>query len=325
MKRRTFIGGAAGVAAWSLTGPAAYAAAPARIGWISAGQPAASALFLDALRAGLADLGYAEGRTYAIEARYGEDNLDRVPALIDELRKTPVDIIATNGPATRVIVRNVRDLPVLYVFSADPIIAGLADSLARPGGNSTGISLLSVEMNGKRLQLLREIAPQLRRVAIVANPGHAGENLERAESEETARRLGITVNYFSTPNRDVFDEALATILADPPDALVTFPDPLTIQSRQTLADLAIHLRIPFISGWAIFAESGALCTYGPRLVESYRRLAYYVDRVLRGAKTADLPIELPRVFELVINLKTAKALDLTLPPSLIARADQVIE
>jgi putative ABC transport system substrate-binding protein len=324
MKRRQFLGGAAGVLAWSVTGRA-RAAAPIRIGWISAGQPAASAVFLEALRAGLADLSHVERRSYTIEARYGEDNLDRVPSLIEDLRKLQVDMIATNGPATRVVVWSVRDLPVLYVFSADPVGAGFAQSFARPGRNSTGICLMSVEMNGKRMEMVREILPKARRVAIIANPGHVGEHLERAQSEETARQLGIEVRYFSTPNRDVFNEALTAIAADPPDALLTFPDPLTIQNRQTLAGLAIDLRIPFISGWATFAESGALCTYGPRLAESYRRLAYYVDRVGKGSRPAELPIELPSVFELVINMKTAKALGLTLPPALLARADTVIE
>jgi putative ABC transport system substrate-binding protein len=324
MKRREFIGCAAGAVAWSLARPA-RAAPPTRIGWISASQPAATALFLDVVRGGLADLGHTEGQGYVLEARYGEDSLDRVPSLIDELRKHPVDIIVTVGTATSMVVDRVRDIPVLFVVSGDPVIAGFAESLARPGRNSTGLSLLSVEMNGKRLELLREIVPTLRQVAIIASPWHAGEKSERAQSEETARRLEIDIRYFATPSRDAVNEAFAAISANPPDALLAFPDPITIQSRQAMADLALRLRIPFIAGWPIFAESGALCTYGPRLVESYRRLAYYVDRVLKGANPAELPIELPRVFQLVVNLKTAKALDLTLPPSLLARADTVIE
>jgi putative ABC transport system substrate-binding protein len=214
---------------------------------------------------------------------------------------------------------------VAYVFSADPVLAGIADSLARPGRNMTGITLMSAELNGKRLELLREILPRIGRVAILASPTHAGEDLERSNSLEMAQKLGITIQYFPTPNATELRGAYTSMAADPPQAIVVFPDPVTVANRQRIIDFASTLRIPVVSGWADFADSGALCTYGPRLTESYRRLAYYVDRILKGEKPADLPIERPTVLEIVINLKTAKALGIEIPAALIARADRVIE
>jgi len=167
--------------------------------------------------------------------------------------------------------------------------------------------------------------PQLRRVAIIASPTHAGEELERTDSVEMAQRLGITVQYFPTPSPAELDRAYVGMAADPPQAIVVFPDPVTFANRQQIIDFASSHGVPVVSGWADFAEAGALCTYGPRLAESYRRLAYYVDRILKGLKPAELPIERPTVFEFVINLKTAKALGIDVSPTLLARADRVIE
>jgi putative tryptophan/tyrosine transport system substrate-binding protein len=216
-------------------------------------------------------------------------------------------------------------VPVVYVFSADPVLAGIADSLARPGRNMTGISVMSVELNGKRLELLREIMPQVKRIAIIASPTHAGEELERANSVEMAQKLEIAIQYFPTPSSSDLRRALTSLAVDPPEAIVVFPDPITFAGRREIIAFADTQRVPVVSAWADFAKAGALCTYGPRLVESYRRLAYYVDRILKGAKPSDLPIERPTVFELVINLKAGKALGLDILPSLLARADRVIE
>jgi putative ABC transport system substrate-binding protein len=189
----------------------------------------------------------------------------------------------------------------------------------------TGVTLMAVEFNGKRLELLQEIVPELRRVAIVGNPEHPGSHLERAFSEETARRLGLTIEYLPTRTHDELTSVLSAISAHPPQAISLLADGFAIQNRQIIIDFAMRHRAPVISGWPIFARSGAVCTYGPRLTESYRRLAYYIDRILKGAKPADLPIERPTKFEFVINLKTAKALGLTIPQSLLVRADEVIE
>lgn len=325
MQRRDFMTLLGGVAAgWPLAARGQQAGV-ARIGWLTTAPSADVNPFLQALRAGLAVQGYVEGRNLAIAARYADGDIGRVPALAEELSKLPVDVIATQGTATRLLLKVSSIVPVAYVFSADPALAGIADSLARPGRNMTGITLMSAEMNGKRLELLREILPQIRRVAILASPTHAGEELERINSMEMAQRLGITIQYFPTPNVAELRGACTRMAAEPPQAIVVFPDPVTVANRQHVIDFAGTLRVPVVSGWADFADSGALCTYGPRLTESYRRLAYYVDRLLKGAKAAELPIERPTVFELVVNLKTARALGIEVPPALLARADRVIE
>lgn len=314
-----------GAAAMSPLAAFAQQSRKAHLGWLTTGAAGDVSPFLDALRAGLAAQGYVEGRNLTISARYADGDVGRVPALAEELAGLPVDLIATQGTATRQLVKISNTIPVVYVFSADPVLAGLAESLARPGRRMTGITLLSAEMNGKRLELLREMLPRINRVAIVASPTHAGEELERKNSLEMADKLGISIQYHPTPTTDALRAAFAKMTADPPQALVVFPDPITFSNRKPIVDFANGLRVPMISGWADFADSGALCTYGPKLVESYRRLAYYATRVLRGDNPAELPIERPTAFELVFNLKTARALEIQLPPALIARADRVIE
>ncbi len=325
MRRREFItllGGAA--TAWPL-GARAQQPRTVRLGWVTTGSAISVNPFLDALRAGLADFGYVEGHNLTITARYADGDISAAVPLAEELMRLPVDLIATQGTATRLLQKVSTTVPIVYVFSADPVLAGIADSLARPGRNMTGITVMSVELNGKRLELLREIMPQLRRVAIIASPTHAGEELERANSVEMAQKLGITVQYFPTPSPADLDRAYTSLAADPPQALVVYPDPVTFANRQKIIEFASSRRVAVVSGWADFAEAGALCTYGPRLAESYRRLAYYVDRVMKGEKPAGLPIERPTVFEFVINLKTAKALGIEVSPKILARADRVIE
>jgi putative ABC transport system substrate-binding protein len=296
-----------------------------RVGWIVGTSETASAPLLDALRKGLADLGYIEGRNLAIEARYADDVLEQIPALAQELLRIPVDVVVTQGAATWTIVKVVTSIPVVYVFSADPVEAGFAPSLARPAGIATRLTLMLVELNGKRLELLHEILPDLRRTTIIANPDHRGEHLERRDSEESARRLGISIQYRPVHNDAELAAALSAITAGTSEAIVAFPDPLTIRNRQRIIDHGMARHIPVIGGWAIFAQSGALFTYGPRLTESYRRAAYYVDRILKGTKPADLPIERPTVFELVVNLKTARTLGIIVPQTLLLRADEVIQ
>ncbi|MBI5323584.1 ABC transporter substrate-binding protein [Bradyrhizobium sp.] len=325
MKRREFItmlGSAA--ALWPV---AAFAQQPRKrhLGWLTTAPAGDVSPFLDALRAGLAAQGHVEGRNLTITARYADGDISRVPGLAEELAKLPVDLIVTQGTATRQLISTSAAVPVVYVFSADPVLAGLAESLARPGRRMTGITLLSAEMNGKRLELLREILPQIGRVAIVASPTHAGEELERKNSIEMAEKLGIAIQYYPTPTTEALRAAFIRMTLDPPQALVVFPDPITFTNRRPIVDFANGLRVPVISGWADFADSGALCTYGPRLVESYRRLAYYADRVLKGDNPAELPIERPTAFELVLNLKAAGTLGIQFPPALLARADRVIE
>jgi ABC-type uncharacterized transport system substrate-binding protein len=326
MKRRRFL-----LSSLALAGIPKIAAAQSptkvfRIGWLIGGSAEGSALFLDALRAGLADHGYIEGRNLVIEKRYGEDGPEPVvAALARELAHLPVDVLVTQGYATRTVIKEVAAVPIVYVFSADPILSGIAQSLARPGGNATGISLLSVELNGKRIELLREMLPRLERVTVIANPAHSGANFELEACENAARQLGIAIRQDLVRNAAELEESFSEIAAYKPEAITVIPDGLVIQKRQRIVEFAAKERIPVISGWKIFAESGALCTYGPRLTESYRRAGFYIDRILKGAKPAELPIERPTVFELVVNLKTANSLGVTVPPSVLARADEVIE
>ena len=325
MRRREFIAMLGGAAAMSPFAALAQQPKKVHLGWLTTAPAGSVGPFLGALRAGLADLGYVEGRNLTISARYADGDISRVPVLAEELARLPVDIIATQGTATRQLTGISTTVPVVYVFSADPVLAGIAESLPRPGRRMTGITLLSAELNGKRLELLREILPQIGRVAIVASPTHSGEELERKNSIEMAEKLGIAIQYHPTPTTEALRAAFARMTMDPPQALVVFPDPLTVSNRRPIVDFANGVRVPVISGWADFADSGALCTYGPRLVESYRRLAYYADRVLKGDNPAELPIERPTVFELVLNLKAARALEIQIPPALVARADCVIE
>jgi putative ABC transport system substrate-binding protein len=325
MKRRRFLASTIALAALSGTARAQGTTRVFRIGWLTAQQAPSLAQSINELRAALADLKYVEGRNLVIEFRYADDVIERVPDLALELQRLPVDLIMAQGAAVPIISKLGLTVPVVYVFSGDPVAAGLAETLAQPRGNMTGLTFMAAELNGKRLQLLRELVPTSRRVAIIANPEHPGANIERAYCEEAARQLGLALKYFPTRTSDELSSAFVSMTTDPPQAISLFADGFAVQNRQRIIEFATRQRAPVISGWPIFAQSGALCTYGPHLQDSYRRLAYYVDRVLKGARPADLPIERPTTFELVINLKSARQLGVAVPQSLLVRADQVIE
>jgi putative tryptophan/tyrosine transport system substrate-binding protein len=331
MKRREVIallGGAAAasaIAALPRNLSAQGLAKTVRIGWLTAQREASLTPFLAALRTAFADLGYVEGRNLVIEYRYGNDDLERVPALAAELVRLRVDVILAQGAAVALIPNLRLPVPVVYVFSGDPVSAGFADSLAHPRGNMTGLTFMAAELNGKRLELLREIVPNLHRVAILANPAHPGEHLERGYTQDYGRQLGLATDYFATTTREELERAFATMAKHAPQAISLFADGFAIQYRQSIIDFGLSRRVPVISGWPVFARAGAICTYGPHLTSSYQRMAYYVDRIVKGTPPSDLPIEQPTKFELVVNLKTAKALGLEIPPSLLALADEVIE
>jgi ABC-type uncharacterized transport system substrate-binding protein len=236
-----------------------------------------------------------------------------------------VEVIVTHATATGIVVESRRTIPAVYEFSADPVTLGIAKDLAHPLNNSTGISLMTPELNGKRLELLHEIMPDVRRIAVLANPLHPGQLLERTDSEAKARQLGIEISFFPIPNRVELDRALDAIGVDPPQAMVLFSDAFVVENREHIINFAMSRKMPVVSGWSVMAQTGALCTYGPRLIESYRRVAYFVDRILKGAKAAELPIEQPTVIELVINRNSAKTLGIAIPPAVLVRADEVIE
>jgi len=325
MDRRVFLSSAIAIAATTRRAGSQNAAKASTIGWLTAQQAPSLAPFLDAFRSGLAELGYLEHRNLEIEYRYGDDNLLRVAPLAVELMRKPVNLLVVQGAAVPLVYELKMPIPSVYVFSGDPVAAGFAESLAHPSGNMTGLTFMAAELNGKRLEILRDIVPCLRRVAIIANPEHPGSQLERTYSEEAARRLGMEIEFFATATPDQLTAAFAAMDSHPPQAISLFADGFAIQNRQSIIDYGMKYRAPVISGWPIFARSGALCTYGPKLSESYRRLAHYVDRLLNGTRPSDLPIERPTRFETVVNMKTAKMLGLTVPNSIIVAADEVIE
>lgn len=293
-----------------------------RVGFLSF-SPAP--LFYDAFRAGMNDLGYVEGKNVLFHARFGGGGTEQLDSLAAALvAERPDLIVAVGGPALRSVQKVARDVPVVYSFSGDPVAGGFAQSLAQPGKNMTGISLMSLDLVGKRMELLRESLPQLKSVAILANPDHPGEQLERRVSFQSASALGLEHRYFQAQSPAELQDALAAIAKAEVDGLVVFPDALTLAHRQQISQSALKARLATVSGWAAFAESGFLMTYGPNLHESYRRLATFADKVLRGADPGKLPIERPTVVEMIVNNGTARGLGIEIPRPVLLRADRVL-
>ena len=305
--------------------PRARGAARLRLGFVSGGDEAAAATFVQAVLGDLRARGYTQPATLALTSRFADDDLSRVPRLVQDLELQPVDLIVTHAAATTTVVKGPHSVPVVYEFSADPPSVGIASDLAHPLYNATGVTLMLAELNAKRLELLQQISPRIRRVAVLANALHPGQHLERDVSEAKAHELGMGISMHPTRNEAELHAALAAIAADLPDAMLVFSDAFVVSHRRLILDFASARRLPLVSGWSVMAEDGALCTYGPRLIESYRRVGYFVDRIVRGAKPSDLPIEQPTVFELVVNLATARKLGVPIPRTVLARADRVIE
>jgi putative ABC transport system substrate-binding protein len=324
MERRTFLLSSF-ISVFAAGKPAKAAGRIFRIGFLTAQHEPSLAPFVDVFRQGLKELGYVVDANLEITYRYGDGDLTLVPSLALELVSRPVDLLVVQGSAVTVVHQLRLSTPAVYVFSGDPVLAGFATSLSRPGGNMTGLTFMAAELNAKRLQILRDAIPGLQRVAIIGNPEHPGSHIERAYSEEAAKKLGIAADFFATATQDQLVSALAAIDRGAPQAISVLADGFAIENRNKIIEFAMQHRIPVISGWSVFARSGALCTYGPKLSDSYHRLASYVDRILKGARPEELPIERPTKFETVLNLRTAKALGLELPASLLASADEVIE
>ena len=296
-----------------------------RIGWVTTNTQGKTGPLLDALRGELEEFGYIESNNLRIEARDADEVPAKTPEIVHKLVADGVDLIVTQGTATRPVAASAGPVPVVFIFSGDPVAAGLTSSLARPSGNCTGISLMEIELNTKRLELLHDILPGLTRAAILASPEHPGEPQEQANAAAAAKRLGIELAYFPVTTKAQLEASFAPLVAGRSEAIVVFPDPVTSVNRDRIVQVAMAQRVPVISGWALFAQSGALCTYGPRLIASYQRAAYFVDRILRGAKPRELPIEQPSVLELVVNLKSARDLGIAVPLTVLAGADDVIE
>ena len=279
---------------------------------------------LDALRQGLHDLGYIEKQNLVIVYRYAEGRYERIPQLIAELLGLKVDLILTSGPTTPIAAKIVKNIPVVFGTSSDPVEAGIVNSLARPGGNATGMTFFASVLAGKRVELLKEAVPGTARIGVLANPNHAGEPIEFRETETAAKAMSVTVQRHTVRAADDFASAFSAIAKQRATALITFPDALTLAHRKEIAEFAVTQRLASVGGWSQFADAAGLMTYGPNLSDSFRRVALYVDKILKGAKPTDLPVEQPTRFELVINLNTAKQIGLTIPPHVLARADKVI-
>jgi len=308
---------------------AVHAQAPAkvpRIGLLSSFSPSRAALWHQAFRLGLRDLGWVEGRNVSIEYRYAEGRNDRVPELAADLVRLKVDVIvASNLTDTLAAQKATRAIPIVMASASDPVAGGLVKSLARPGGNVTGMSQLTLEMAGKRLELLKEMIPKLSRVAVLWNPQGTGATLTWKEIQLPARQLGLQLHSLEVRSPDDFAQAFEDAAKARAGALLIAGDPVTVENLGRIADLAAKRRLPSIHHFSEFADAGGLVTYGPDRADLYRRAATFVDKILKGAKPGDLPIDRATRFELVVNLKTAKALGITIPQSILLRADRVIE
>jgi len=311
-----------------LAAEAQQAAKVARIGFLATNL-AANPHLPEAFRQGLRDLGYAEGRNVVIEFRDAGGKLDWLPALAAELVAAKVDVIvAPNTPAALAAKQATRTLPVVFVGVGEPVTSGLVASLARPGGNVTGLSVLSTELVGKWLELLKQAVPGVRRVAALWQPGAMDDHTEKdmlKGAEVAARALGVRLQFVDARGPADFERAFSDMTRARAGALTVRPAPMFVSERRRLVDLAAKNRLPAVYAWREFVDAGGLMAYGPNLADLYRRAATYVDKILKGAKPADLPVEQPTKFELIINLKTAKALGLTIPQSLLGRADEVIQ
>jgi len=305
--------------------PATAQQTPFRVGWIQPSTVANSVPFFEALRQGLRDAGYSEGKNLILEARAGDNSAAQIETIASELVSTKPHVIVTLGPTAYAVRRFTTTIPVVFGFSGDPVQAGFVQSFARPGGNLTGISFLAMELVGKRIEMLKAVMPGLKRIAILANSQHPGDQAERRASEVAAAAMGLEIEYFETTNPSHLDSALAAIEKSRSEAVVMFPIQTIISNSERIATWSVKNRIPTVSGWAPFADGGNLMSYGANMRETFRRIATYVDKILKGAKPDELPVELPLHIEFVINLKTARALGITVPQSVILRADRVIE
>ena len=281
---------------------------------------------LEAFRQGLRESGYVDGQNIAIESRWADGQYDRYPALVADLVRSKVDVIvALGGAATQAAQQATRTIPIVMSLVNDPVGSGLVASLARPGGNVTGLTAISPDLLGKRLELLKEVAPKVSRVALLRNPDNPADAAMLREVEAAARALGVRLQTLEARNHQEIERAFAAMIRERAGALLILPDALFQTQRRQIAELAAKGRLPAVGRMREDAEAGCLMAYGANYHDLVRRAATFVEKILKGAKPADLAIEQPTKFEFVINLKTAKALGLTIPQSLLSRADQVVE
>jgi putative tryptophan/tyrosine transport system substrate-binding protein len=321
MRRRELVMLLAGAAAtWPLAAPAQQSARIRRIFWASTeSQPDP---FVDGFRDGLKERGYIEGRDVVLSLRYAPGNPDALRPVLSELTRDKVDLAVSSGPAIRAM-KAATNIPVLFAISGDPVELGLVKSLARPGGNFTGSTFLSLDLAGKRVELLKEIIPRLRKLAVLSNTDHPGERSEWRATQQAAQALGIDPVYVPFVGARELDNALGTVANARADAMLVFPEGVTMVNRVKLAQFSIAQQLPSMFGWSEYAEAGGLLSYGAGQRATYFRLAAYADRILRGENPADLPVEQPTRFELTVNLKTAKALRIEIPARTLLRAEVI--
>ena len=328
MPRRAFLAiTAGGLLAAPVVAEGQQAPGTTKIGLLSVTTPAVLAPSLEAFRHALRELGHVEGKTFVVEIRYGEGRFERLPTLARELVGLKVGVIvATSDVVIAAVKRETRTIPIVMVLSTDPVGTGFAASLAHPSRNITGLSNISSELSGKRLELLREAAPGTSRVAVLWNPGVRGALLDYKEMEHAARSLRLELESVEVSRAEDLDSAFSDVTNQRAQALVLLGvNPIAFMDRGKIAAFAQRNRLPAMYPTREFVDAGGLMSYGPSLTDLFRHAAVYVDKILKGAKPGDLPIGQPTKFELVINLRTAKALGLTIPPALLQRADQVIE
>ena len=326
MRRREFLGlvSVAIIGTWPRVARTQQAGKLPTIGFLGVSTPSGWSHYVTAFEQRLRELGWIEGRTVAIEIRWAEGRGERFSEIAAEFVRDNVDIIVTAGGAVVAAKQATSTIPIIFALANDPVGIGLVASLARPGGNVTGLSAQATDLASKRLELLREFVPGIRRLAILGNAGYPAAVLEMGEVQETAHKLGLDASISEI--RRAEDIALAfETFSGQAQALYVVADPLTGSNRAKINSLALDARLPTMHGIREYTEAGGLISYGPNIPDLFRHAAEYVDKILRGAKPADLPVEQPTKFELVINMKTAKSLDLTVPQTLLALADEVIE
>jgi putative tryptophan/tyrosine transport system substrate-binding protein len=296
-----------------------------RVAYLAAGTASSQASQLEEFRQGLRELRYIEGKNIIIEPRYAEGKLDRLSALAAELVGLKVDVIVTAGPtATRPAKEATTKIPIVMAFDSDPVGSGFVASLAHPGGNITGLSSISAELNGKRLELLKETVPRLSRVAVLGTSTNPGNAQALKETELAAGAFGVKIQYLDVKDPKDIETAFRAARKERADALLVLNSPIFPSHRTQMTEFAVKNRLPVISFSPAFVDGGGLMSYGVRTADLFRRAAVYVDKILKGTKPADLPVEQPTKFEFVINLKAAKQIGLTIPPNVLARADRVI-
>ena len=326
MKRRAFCTAAVSLGATITTLARAQIRGVVHVAWVSIEPANSHSPFFAAFRSGMRELGYVEGKNLTIDSWWGDGSEQKLAAQVDAIVKSqPGVIVAQGGLALHPLMVAHVPIPIVFGISAEPVEARIAQSYARPAGNATGMTFFALDLVGKRMQIMKEALPTLKRVAVLADPEHPGQHKELGAAQAAADGLGLEVRFFPVNSQARLDSAFADIAQDRYDAILAFADGFTQSFATRIAGFSRRSRIPAVDGWSSFARQGNLLTYGPVLEDCYRRLADYVDRISKGAKAGELPIELPTTVELVINLETARALGLTIPQSLLARANQVIQ